>query len=217
MPNEKKVRVTSPEDIDATPEAVELAEEGGVDITEIQGTGKDGRILVGDVQAEIDKRAEASDKSGVVTSADVNPPGPDEPENVRSDMGDMPEPNAPDVDDEEAAAMARQAEVEAEADGEEGERYGVRLATGKLPYPGIATQYETEDGEIKTVRITTRAVSFLTRPQIRAIANALKNQYGVANPKDALEISEVPKVTSKRQAPVSSAQVSGTGTVVRGG
>lgn len=39
--------------IDATPTAKELAEEAGIDLASVEGTGKDGRILKSDVQAVI--------------------------------------------------------------------------------------------------------------------------------------------------------------------
>jgi len=45
-----------PESIDATGAAEELAAEHGVDLASIEGTGKDGRILKGDVQSVIDER-----------------------------------------------------------------------------------------------------------------------------------------------------------------
>lgn len=41
------------EEIDITPAAAELAAEHGVDVTEIEGTGKDGRVLKSDVQKAI--------------------------------------------------------------------------------------------------------------------------------------------------------------------
>ncbi|RMD64630.1 hypothetical protein D6833_04160 [Candidatus Parcubacteria bacterium] len=43
-------------DVDATPDAHELAYEFGVDLTQVQGSGKGGRILKRDVQAFIDAR-----------------------------------------------------------------------------------------------------------------------------------------------------------------
>lgn len=41
------------EELDATDTAVELAEEHGVDLTKVEGTGADGRILKSDVEAVI--------------------------------------------------------------------------------------------------------------------------------------------------------------------
>lgn len=38
-------------EVNATPAAIELAEEMGVDLSEVEGTGKDGSILKGDVEA----------------------------------------------------------------------------------------------------------------------------------------------------------------------
>ncbi|MFW6084738.1 MAG: 50S ribosomal protein L21 [Gemmatimonadota bacterium] len=45
-------------EIDVTPAAAELAEEEGIDLTALEGTGKDGRILKGDVQDAIKARDE---------------------------------------------------------------------------------------------------------------------------------------------------------------
>lgn len=42
-----------PEDFSITNAARELAEEHGIDVTKIEGTGKDGRVLKGDVQAVV--------------------------------------------------------------------------------------------------------------------------------------------------------------------
>ncbi len=47
-----------PDDVDITNAARELAEEHGVDVTAIEGTGKDGRVLKSDVQEAIDEREE---------------------------------------------------------------------------------------------------------------------------------------------------------------
>jgi large subunit ribosomal protein L21 len=47
-----------PDDVDITDAARELAEEHGVDVTAVEGTGKDGRVLKSDVQAAIDEREE---------------------------------------------------------------------------------------------------------------------------------------------------------------
>lgn len=41
--------------VDATPDAEALAEEHGILLSEIEGSGKDGRILKSDVQAVIDE------------------------------------------------------------------------------------------------------------------------------------------------------------------
>lgn len=46
----------APPDIDVTPAAAELAEEEGIDLSELEGTGKEGRILKGDVEAAIKAR-----------------------------------------------------------------------------------------------------------------------------------------------------------------
>ena len=43
-------------EIDVTPAAAELAEEEGIDLTALEGTGKDGRILKSDVQDAIKAR-----------------------------------------------------------------------------------------------------------------------------------------------------------------
>lgn len=43
-------------DIDVTPAAAELAEAEGIDLAALEGTGKDGRILKGDVEAAIKAR-----------------------------------------------------------------------------------------------------------------------------------------------------------------
>ena len=40
-----------PVEVDATPRAVELAEELGVDLAAVQGSGADGRIIAGDVRS----------------------------------------------------------------------------------------------------------------------------------------------------------------------
>ena len=42
------------DEIDATPDAKELADENGIDLASIEGTGKDGRILKSDVQSAIE-------------------------------------------------------------------------------------------------------------------------------------------------------------------
>ena len=47
-----------PEDVDITNAARELAEEHGLDVTSIEGTGKDGRILKSDVQNAIKSQQE---------------------------------------------------------------------------------------------------------------------------------------------------------------
>ncbi|MEA1998247.1 MAG: E3 binding domain-containing protein [Euryarchaeota archaeon] len=41
-------------EIDATNSAQELAKENGIDLSEIQGTGKDGRILLSDIKEVLD-------------------------------------------------------------------------------------------------------------------------------------------------------------------
>ena len=46
------------EDLDATAAAEALAEAEGVDLSEVEGSGADGRILVSDVQAEVDAENE---------------------------------------------------------------------------------------------------------------------------------------------------------------
>lgn len=46
------------DEIDITPAALELAEEHGLDLTQIEGTGKDGRILKGDVDKAIKEEQE---------------------------------------------------------------------------------------------------------------------------------------------------------------
>jgi len=47
----KEALTVSTDDVDATEAAVKLAEEHGVDLTKIEGSGKDGRITKGDVEA----------------------------------------------------------------------------------------------------------------------------------------------------------------------
>lgn len=49
----------APAEIEATDTARTLAEEAGIDLTTIEGTGKDGRILKSDVQKAIKERDEA--------------------------------------------------------------------------------------------------------------------------------------------------------------
>lgn len=45
--------LTVRKEIDATKEALDLAEKHGIDLANVEGSGKDGRILVSDVQALI--------------------------------------------------------------------------------------------------------------------------------------------------------------------
>lgn len=42
------------DEVNATPDAIELAKENGVDLSTVEGSGKDGRILKSDVQAAIE-------------------------------------------------------------------------------------------------------------------------------------------------------------------
>lgn len=51
-----------PEDVDITPAARKLAEEHEVDVTKIEGTGKEGRVLKADVQGAIDRREQEQDE-----------------------------------------------------------------------------------------------------------------------------------------------------------
>jgi hypothetical protein len=50
-------------EISATPAAIELAEQHGIDLATIAGTGADGKILKGDVQATIDNLPVSHDKA----------------------------------------------------------------------------------------------------------------------------------------------------------
>ena len=50
---EEEPEAVIPEDLAITNAARELAEEHGIDVTKIEGTGKDGRVLKGDVQAVV--------------------------------------------------------------------------------------------------------------------------------------------------------------------
>jgi len=52
------VEETDEAEPDITPAALELAEEHGLDVTEIEGTGKDGRILKSDVDKAIKEQEE---------------------------------------------------------------------------------------------------------------------------------------------------------------
>lgn len=45
--------------IDATPEAWELAEQKGLDMRAVDGSGKGGKILIGDVRALVDGSSES--------------------------------------------------------------------------------------------------------------------------------------------------------------
>lgn len=49
---------------DATPDAVKLAESKGIDLVQVTGTGKNGRILVEDVKAYLEEQEEAEAKEG---------------------------------------------------------------------------------------------------------------------------------------------------------
>ena len=49
------------EDVDATPSAIKLAEDNEVDIADVVGTGKNGRVLEKDVQAYLDEVADEED------------------------------------------------------------------------------------------------------------------------------------------------------------
>lgn len=53
---EPKAEETAAAEIDATPAAAELAEAEGIDLATLEGTGKEGRILKGDVEAAIKAR-----------------------------------------------------------------------------------------------------------------------------------------------------------------
>ena len=53
-PVEHKEPAGSAGDVDATDAAVELAEEHGIDLATVEGTGKGGRIGKGDVQKVVD-------------------------------------------------------------------------------------------------------------------------------------------------------------------
>jgi 2-oxoglutarate dehydrogenase E2 component (dihydrolipoamide succinyltransferase) len=48
-------------DVEYTAGAETLATESGVDLAEVEGTGKDGRITKGDVEAHIDAQAEGQE------------------------------------------------------------------------------------------------------------------------------------------------------------
>jgi pyruvate dehydrogenase E2 component (dihydrolipoamide acetyltransferase) len=66
-------------EVDATDAARNLADEHGIDITTVEGTGKDGRVLKSDVQGAVDDREDddggepvrAEDEQGL-TAADVD-------------------------------------------------------------------------------------------------------------------------------------------------
>jgi pyruvate/2-oxoglutarate dehydrogenase complex dihydrolipoamide acyltransferase (E2) component len=50
-----------PATVDATDAAVELANANGIDLTTVEGTGKDGRVLEGDVKKLVEASAEPAE------------------------------------------------------------------------------------------------------------------------------------------------------------
>lgn len=56
---------------DATPAAQELAEEKGIDLGNVKGSGKDGRVLVEDVEAALEERSEDAEEGKDVTRAEA--------------------------------------------------------------------------------------------------------------------------------------------------
>ena len=54
---ERVGRVVVLDEVEATPQAVELAAQHGINLNAVAGSGADGRILVGDVKEAIDANA----------------------------------------------------------------------------------------------------------------------------------------------------------------
>lgn len=69
--------------LDITPEAAQLARDEEVDVTDIEGSGQDGRIVVSDVRAEVEGAKPGED--------DVAPDDVPEPEPVESDADESEE------------------------------------------------------------------------------------------------------------------------------
>lgn len=59
--SEESPEETPEGDVDATPEAIELAKEKEIDLKGVKGTGEGGRILKGDVEAAVSEKGEGSE------------------------------------------------------------------------------------------------------------------------------------------------------------
>lgn len=88
------------EEVQATPAAEEVAEEKGVDLTQVEGSGAEGRILKSDVEEAAEEQGDVKAKTqgDIVPDADEHPvdttppPSPDAPSPPGGPTGDAHEP-----------------------------------------------------------------------------------------------------------------------------
>jgi pyruvate/2-oxoglutarate dehydrogenase complex dihydrolipoamide acyltransferase (E2) component len=73
------------EEIAATSEAVELAEKNNVDLSEVEGTGTDGKVLKGNVQDFIDAREPAEESEPEQAEEEVAEEQEEKPKKKKKD------------------------------------------------------------------------------------------------------------------------------------
>ena len=84
----------APEEIDITGAAEELAEEHGLDLTAIEGTGKDGRILKSDVQEAVERAEEEAEAEAEEAEEEKKKKKKRKPKPVKPEMSYRPAASA---------------------------------------------------------------------------------------------------------------------------
>jgi len=100
-------------EVDITGAAEELAEEHGVDVTALEGTGKDGRILKSDVQAAVDRMQEEAEAAAEEEEEAAAEAGEEEEEEEKKKKKKRkPKPVKPEMSYRPAASAAPGGSVE---------------------------------------------------------------------------------------------------------